>query len=336
MRLLTANIGSYPRIGEEKDQQRHRRSLTHLDTRVISPHAFRDVEQSVVQEVIREQITMGLDEVTDGLIAWHDPISHFCKKIAGMEITSLMRYFDTNFYYRVPEIVSRPRFRESVLKPEFQFARSVSNKPIRSILTGPYTLAAHTTSRLKAFGSLAARTAFFTDVIIEEVRALIENKATVIQIDEPSLVKNMEDFPLVEKSLLKIREAASGLKLLLAVYFFPLSPAYNKLKNLPVDGLQLDFTYDSKKLFETMMKNPAKTVIGFGLINARNTKLEAIDPILKMIRHWLAHANPPYAYLTPSAGLEYLPRDSALAKIKHLVKIKNEILHTPPKEAVHA
>src|SRR5204863_694217 len=97
MRLLTANIGSYPRIGEHKDHERHRRGMTHFLNKDISAHAFRDVEQSVIHEAINEQIEAGLDEITDGLISWQDPISHFCAKMNGFKITGLARYFDTNF-----------------------------------------------------------------------------------------------------------------------------------------------------------------------------------------------------------------------------------------------
>jgi methionine synthase II (cobalamin-independent) len=81
--ILAANTGGFPRIGENKDEQRYRRGMTHWLKKEISAHAFRDVEQSVIQEVIREQIDAGLDEITDGLIGWPDPISFFCQNISG-------------------------------------------------------------------------------------------------------------------------------------------------------------------------------------------------------------------------------------------------------------
>jgi hypothetical protein len=66
--LRTAHIGSYPRIGESKDQQRYRRGYGHFERKEISAHAFRDVEQSVIHELILEQIAAGVDEVTDALL----------------------------------------------------------------------------------------------------------------------------------------------------------------------------------------------------------------------------------------------------------------------------
>src|SRR5688572_23029935 len=118
IQLRTASIGSYPRIGEEKDQQRHRRALTHFQNKEISAHALRDVEQSVIQEVVREQISAGLDEVTHGLITWQDPISHFCGNLGGVKIGGLTRFFDTNFYYRLPEITAKPKFKAAKAAPE--------------------------------------------------------------------------------------------------------------------------------------------------------------------------------------------------------------------------
>ena len=199
--LLLASIGSYPRIGENKDQQRHRRAVAFFQNKEISAHAFRDVEQSVIQEIVREQIEAGLDEVTDGLVSWIDPISHLCSKLSGFEMTGLSRYFDSNFYYRVPMIVSKPKRKGPLLLPEYQFAQGISNKPVRVVITGPLTLACHTTSQVPSFNSLASRVAFFSEIIANEIANLADNGASLIQIDEPVITTSPELFPLLKKGM---------------------------------------------------------------------------------------------------------------------------------------
>src|ERR1700679_2065113 len=62
--LLIANVGSLPRVGDDKDEQRHRRARAHFERKEISAHAFRDVEQSITQELVQRQLTYGLDEIT--------------------------------------------------------------------------------------------------------------------------------------------------------------------------------------------------------------------------------------------------------------------------------
>jgi 5-methyltetrahydropteroyltriglutamate--homocysteine methyltransferase len=334
--LLIANIGSYPRIGEEKDQQRHRRGLGNFQNQDISAHAFRDVEQSVIQEVVREQISVGMDEVTDGLVAWADPISHLCGKLSGVKITGLLRYFDTNFYYRVPVIESKPKRKSSLLLSEFQYARDISNKPIRMVLTGPLTLATHTTSTLSPYNKPLGRAAFFSELLLEEIKELVSHGAKYIQIDEPALPQHRDAIGVVQKFLEQIRSIPGLNRLILNINFSPLATFYERLAALPVDVLNLDFTYDGKPLMEKILSSKPKTVaLGLGLLNARNTKIEAIDPMLHFLRQWIEKSNPALCYVTPSAGLEFLPREQAFAKIRLLAKIREESLPWLSKIATH-
>ena len=69
---------------------------------------------------------------------------------------------------------------------------------------------------------------------------------------------------------------------------------------------------------------PAKS-LGLGLLDGRNTKLEDPAGVLKALDRMLPHVKGPECYLNPSSGLEYLPRDRALLKLKHLVAIRNQI-----------
>ncbi len=323
--ILTANIGSYPRIGESKDQQRHRRGMSHFLNKDISAHALRDVEQSVIQEVVQEQVQAGMDEITDGLIHWQDPISHLCSKMTGFKITGIKRYFDTNFYFRLPVITSKPKKKTPFLVDEFLYVRGLSTKNVRMVLPGPLTLALHTESTIKPFDKLAARIQFFTDVLADEISALVSKGASSIQIDEPSLLLYPAEFKWFEKAVTQFIKSVKPARLNLAFYFNSPLALLPQLLTLPVDSLNLDLTLDGKKIFEKLIQgNPAKD-IGLGCVNARNTRMEAIDPLLNLINNWLDKATSDRCYLTPSCGLEFLPREQAFAKLKLLAKLKQEL-----------
>lgn len=324
MKALTAHIGSYPRIGEHKDQQRHRRGLAHFLNKDISAHAFRDVEQSVVHEVILEQSGCGLDEVTDGLIAWQDPISHQCGKIPGIKLTSLKRYFDTNFYYRLP-VLSKPKGKIFPVTDEFRYAQTLVPKPVRAVLTGPLTLATHSEGDSKSFSKPAQRMKFFTELVADQVSDLAGHGAKVIQIDEPSLLQVPQEFPAVQKALQLFKSKSRSARLVLAVYFGSPLALLDKLLSLPIDSLNIDLDKETKPIFEKLNKSSSKMIIGFGCVNSRATKLEPIDPILNLLKTWRDQTKSPQYYLTPTTGLEYLPRDHAYAKLKLLVKIREEL-----------
>lgn len=331
--FLVASIGSYPRTGEEKDHQRYPRALGHFERKEISAHAMRDVEQSIVQEVLREQIDHGADEVTDGLVTWADPISRFCRNLSNVRSDGLSRYFDNNFYVRTPVIIGAPKLLPVKL-PDYAHARATSNKPVRAVLTGPLTLARHTRSAVKAYEKLAARVALFGDVIAREAAALAAEKAPVIQIDEPCLLSaTPEETRLAAAAFGRIAAARGAAKLALAVYFGPVAPALAALRDFPADILQLDLSAGGHATVEALAAAPPAAVVGLGATDGRRIGVESVDELTFLIRPFLDRS-PATVYLTPSCGLEFLPRPAAMAKFRRLAELRAAL--SAPEGAPHA
>lgn len=318
MELLTTNAGSYPRIGDLPEQQRLRRAYAQWEKGEISDEKFEEVQNEVTVEVIQEQVRAGLDVVTDGQVRWYDQVSHFARGLEGCEINGLLRFFDTNTYFRQPVIVKRLRWVAPIVRDEFVFAKGVSPVPVKPILTGPYTLAKLSINRYyEDFSSLVADLA---QVIAHEVEELVKAGAEVIQIDEPAILKNPGDFELLRAVVERLAERKHGARLALYLYFGDAAPLYDKLQELPVDALGLDFTY-GKGLVDAIEASGSEKELGLGLIDARNTRIEGEKETLSLLRRILAHVEADRAYLNPSCGLEYLPRDVAFAKLKNMVTI---------------
>ena len=323
--LLATNIGSYPRIGEEKDHQRHRRAQGHFERKEISAHAMRDVEQSVVQDVVREQIALGMDEVTDGLVPWSDPVSGVCSRLTNVRLSGLARYFDANFYYRKPVLLAKPRRKSPIAVNEFRYTRSISSKRVRVVLPGPVTLARLTEGGTAALRPVAARIKLFTGILAEEIAELAKEGAPVIQVDEPALARHPEDLPLFLNASAVFRTAAGASRLALALYYAPLASLAGELGGAPYDVLHLDFTRDGESLFQALLARPPAAMIGFGVVDARTTRTDSIEPLVERIRAWRAKTNPEFLYVTPSAGLEELPRETAAAKLRLVARLKEEL-----------
>ena len=143
MNLLTSNHGSYPRIGDSPEQQILRRAIFECDRGGKSEMDVRAAEDHMTELALREQVEAGLDVVTDGLIRWNDPISHLAGKLSGVRMDGLLRFFDTNFYFRQPVVTSSLSCSQPLIVDEFKFASSKSSRPVKAVLTGPYTLARH-------------------------------------------------------------------------------------------------------------------------------------------------------------------------------------------------
>ncbi|KXB00758.1 hypothetical protein AKJ40_00600 [candidate division MSBL1 archaeon SCGC-AAA259M10] len=284
----------------------------------ITDEEMEEIYRDYAKEVIKEQEEIGLDVVTDGLIRWYDPISHFARDIEGCEIDGLLRYFDTNFYFRKPVIKGDLSRDKPILKKEFIPAKKNASKILKPVLTGPYTLAKHSVD--KFYDNISELVFNFADIISREVRELVNEGAEEVQINEPAILENEEEFSIFSEAFRKIAKSKKDTQLDLSFYFGDIAPLYEYLQDLPTDLLGLDFTY-SPDLLDMITEIGSEKKLGLGLIDARNTKMEKIEEKVSIVRKIVPYVDADEIYLQPSCGLEFLPRRRALEKLDRIVEI---------------
>jgi 5-methyltetrahydropteroyltriglutamate--homocysteine methyltransferase len=320
MNLILTHAGSYPRIGDSPDLQILRQTLALFDRGEATDADIRRAEDEMVRRAIAEQIEAGLDLVTDGQIRWYDPISHVAGKLRGTKINGLLRYFDTNFYFRQPVLVDRLERERPILREEYLYARSVSARPVKPVLTGPYTLAVFSLVERQEYRDLGRRVEDYAAVLAEEIADLAAAGAELIQVDEPAIVLEDAVFDLFAAGVQRLAHAKGAARLALYVSFGDVTPLYARLQELPVDVVGVDFTY-SPHLVERIAVEGSAKALGLGLIDGRNTKLEPEAEVAAALERLLPAIRSDVAYLNPSTGLEFLPRDRAFRKLRHLVAI---------------
>ena len=325
MELCLANHSSYPRIGASREQQRLRRAYAQRERGEISAEVFNQIQDSVVAEVIEEQAQAGCELLTDGQVRWYDPISHLAGKLAHVEINGLLRYFDTNFYFRQPVMGEKVHRNGPMIVEEFRYAQKTSRRPIKPILTGPYTLAVSSIRQAPVYRELPALVMDLSAALAQEVSALAAAGAEVIQVEEPAILKHPHDLPLLHKALTPLSEARGSARLALYTYFGDATPIYEGLQKLPVQILGFDFTY-APKLPEKIAALGSEKGLGLGVIDGRNTRMETPEDVVRILDHVLPHVREEVVYLNPSCGLEYLPRDKAVAKLKLMRESKDMLV----------
>src|SRR2546425_418200 len=174
-------VGSYPPIGGLPEGQGLRRAIAKGGDGKLTQREPRKVERSVAQTVLEEQRAAGIAPPTDGLITWNDSQSHFARHLDGVEVNGLVRYFDTNTYYRQPVVNGHVRWREPATVAEWKFASSVAGGPVKAVITGPYTLATLSKADGRPRPEVVRE---FAESVGKEVRALRAAGATHLQVDE--------------------------------------------------------------------------------------------------------------------------------------------------------
>lgn len=316
--MIASALGSYPRIGEGAEAQKLRRSIQKFQAGGMTREALRDVENEVVSEAVTEQEAAGLDWLTDGLVRWEDGQTYFADRLEGFKRGQLIRYFDTNTYYRQPVTTGPVRWKAPISVEDWKFAQARTRKPVRPVITGPYTL-----SRLSENAHYADFDSFAADVataVHEEIRALEAAGAAAIQIDEPALVQDPSDEPLA-KRLLARALAGTHAEIWVALYMGSPAKLLDRALEWAVAGLFLDAVSDPS-LVERLAGRaaPGTVKLGLGVVDARNTRLESADALRETLSRVAERQGLERVVATTSAGLEFLPRDRAQQKLARLAQ----------------
>ncbi len=314
--MITTVVANYPKIGPGTKAPSLRNAIGQFDQGHISRDQLRQVEDEVTIEAIQEQIDAGIDLVTDGQIRWDDGQTYLAQRIKGFTINGLIRYFDSNTYYRHPIAQNKVAFDGPITVNDYKFAVGHSSKPVKAAIPGPYPLAR--LSQLGCYTSLKSLVLDLAQVLNQEALALQEAGAPLIQFDEPAILKYKEDMPLLQEAS-KIVTRGLHTKTAICTYFRDVSGLAPALYRLPFQVIGLDFAWGPRN-FDLLDGFPRDKELAVGLLDARNTRLEPVDEIVATVRRISHHVPLDRLQLSPSCGLDFLPRQNARQKLARLVE----------------
>ena len=314
--MITTVVGNYPKIGPGTKAPSLRNAINQFDRGRITEEELRRVEDEVTKEVIQEQIDAEVDLVTDGQIRWDDGQTYFARRIKGFSVNGLIRYFDTNTYYRHPIAEAKLEWNGPGSIEHFQFAQAQSSRPVKAVITGPYTLAR--LSQKGRYPDLSSLVLDLAQILNQEAWALQEAGATVIQFDEPAILKYKEDFSLFQQAS-EVATRGISTKTVLCTYFRDVSGLVPDLFKLPFQVFGLDFAWGPGN-FQLLEGFPEDKEMAVGLLDARNTRMEPVEAIVEAVRRVTDKVSLDRIHLSPSCGLDFLPRQNARDKLARLVE----------------
>jgi 5-methyltetrahydropteroyltriglutamate--homocysteine methyltransferase len=322
MAVKLTTIGSYPKPPLEGGEFRLRKTLQALDRGEATAEDVAAAEDELTREVLAEQAAAGVDLVTDGQVRWEDPVTRFAEGLEGFTVSGLLRFFDNNTYFRQPVVKGTVRRHEPIVVDDFRFAAETSPGPVKAVLCGPYTLAA--LSRDEHYRDLGSLLDDLATALNAEARDLAAAGATVIQFDEPALAAVPGQPPGDVGALARVAGTLVqdvGATTILATYFGDVAAHGAAFFELPFDGFGLDFVAGPAN-FDAVAYLPSGRILQAGIGDARNTKLESVEVLRTPIQRLLKQLDPERLWISPSCGLEFLPREAARRKLERLAEAK--------------
>ncbi|MBI2165275.1 MAG: methylcobamide--CoM methyltransferase [Chloroflexi bacterium] len=315
--LLTATVvGSYPKLPAQAGAPNLRTALARLERGQITAEEFQRTEDLVTEVVIKEQVQAGVGLISDGQIRWEDGQTYFARRIGGFSINGLIRYFNNNTYFRQPAVTGKLGWQGPIGVRDFLFAKERSPVPVKAVITGPYTLAR--LSQDQAYHNLRTLVLDLAEVLNQEAIALQRSGATFIQFDEPAILKWKGDFALFEEACRRLTRGLTA-KTALYLYFWDIGELYPDLFHLPFQAYGLDFV-SGEANYQIVKEFPSDKELGLGILDGRNTRLEPVEELVEGVRRMSSVVSLDRMYVSPSCGLEFLPRDRANQKLVRLVE----------------
>jgi len=182
--LPTTTIGSFPQTGDIREVRAKWRRQE------INDNEYQTLIKAEIKGAIERQEAIGLDVLVHGEAERNDMVEYFGELLEGVAFTQFAWVQSYGSRCVKPPIIFGDISRKKAMTVEWiNYAQSLTNKPVKAMLTGPVTILAWSFVR----DDLAREqvTKQIALAISDEVEDLIVSGTKIIQIDEPAIREGM-------------------------------------------------------------------------------------------------------------------------------------------------
>ncbi len=329
--LPTTAVGSYPKPDYLLDARRKflRKQMSRED--------LTDLERRATREWVAIQDGMGMDLLVDGEQYRGDMVAYFADEMDGFAIGGLVRSYG-NRYYPKPVVVGPVGRRQPVTVEWFKYAQSLTGRPVKGMLTGPYTIAEWSFNEY--YPTRRALVLELARAIHEEVVDLERAGARYMQIDEPAIhTRPEEDFELAVEAMEIVTDGV-GAYTVSHICYGDVPKIYPAMLRLAVNQLDLALKNEEFALLETFRQAPFTKDIGLGVVDAHSHRIESVEEIADGIRRTLAVIPASQIYISPDCGLKTRAVDETVGKLRNMVEaaqlVRSELTETRERGSAEA
>lgn len=313
--LPTTSVGSFPKPDYLK---RARAQATRGE---MKEKKLRELEERATREWIHFQEEIGIDILVDGEMYRGDMVTYFAETLKGFEISGFVRSYG-NRYYRKPIVVDEVRRAKPMTVEWFQFAQGLTRKPVKGMLTGPYTIMDWSFN--EHYADRRELTLALAEVIHEEAVDLEKAGAQYIQIDEPAVSVRPEELPLAVEAMGMVTRGLKA-KTLTHICYGDFEKIYPGMLDIPVDQIDLELSNSNFELLNLFKKFPFTKEIGLGVVDVHSHVIESKEEVKRRIEAALQVFRPEQIYVDPDCGLKTREVNEAKEKLRVIVEAAREV-----------
>ena len=302
-----------------------------MDQDRLGQSDLRELMEDATLVALADQERAGVDVVSTGEMMRVRFIIGFYDHITGIKTLPAPRklgqpLWDTNTPFEVTDKIAAPHGLGII--EEFKLAHSLTDRPIKATVPGPYTLLVP----LKLGGGYRDRDTLLADLVAivnAECKALVAVGADFIQIDEPHHGMYAGAMPDVARG---INRAMDGVAAKLAVhvcfgnlYGRPFSAVrdyrnvFQTVNDIHASQIVLEFANRGMEDLAQLEAWPRDKELGAGVIDVKAFRSETGADVAERIRNILRYVPADRLWLNPDCGFWETPRWVCQRKLRALV-----------------
>jgi 5-methyltetrahydropteroyltriglutamate--homocysteine methyltransferase len=330
MLLPTMLVGSFPQpewlIDRAKLAGRFPPRVRARELWRIPEQFLAEAQDDATIVAIRAQEEAGLDIITDGEIRRESYSNRFATALEGVDLDNPGTALDRSGHPNpVPRVVGKIRRLRPVEVDDLLFLKAHTTRPVKITVPGPFTMAQQ--AQIDAYGGSREHAAMdYAAAVNEEIKDLFAAGADVVQIDEPYMQARPEEARVYGlKALNRALDGVTGTTAVhicfgYAAIIHARPEAYSFLPELGgCSCRQVSIeTAQSNLDCSVLATLPGKKIV-LGVIDLSTNDVETPETVAARIRRALPYVAAENLIVAPDCGMKYLPRESAIGKMKSMV-----------------
>ena len=325
--LPITTIGSFPQTTEIRKARADHREGT------LSDAEYNEALKAEIKQVIELQEEIGLDVLVHGEAERNDMVQYFAELLDGFVVTENGWVQSYGSRCTRPPIVVGDVSRPEAMSVEWSaYAQSLSDKPVKGMLTGPVTILAWSFKRDDVPLSVSADQ--IGVALADEVADLEKAGIKVIQIDEPAL---RELLPLREDDRAAYLDWAQRAFRLVSLEAQPSTQIHTHLcysefgqiidavAGLDADVTSIEAARSKMELLEDIDET-FHSEIGPGVWDIHSPRVPSAEEIAGLLRAALNHVPTERLWVNPDCGLKTRGYAEVEPSLRNLVAARDEVV----------
>lgn len=319
----TTTIGSFPQTKEL------RKVRADYKNGKINEEQYKNFIKREIERAIKIQEELDLDVLVHGEFERTDMVEFFAEKLKGFAITKNGWVQSYGSRCVRPPIIYGDIWRDRPLvADETLYAQSITNKPVKGILTGPITMLQWSYPRKDiSKKEIAYQIAL---ALKEEVLELESKGIKIIQIDEPAFreamplkkAKQNEYFDWAVKSFKIItKELKPMTQVHTHMCYSDFNEIIDKIYSLDADVISIEASRSRGEILSAFEKFNYDHGIGLGVYDIHSPRIPKLEEIIEIVERSVRLIDKNLFWINPDCGLKTRGWDETIASLKNMVLV---------------